>query len=165
MGWAFVENDSVTEFIANPKGVKVGDVNYPPNIFSVWSEVELNAIGWYTVAKVYHPDRNFYNKSAPVYTYNSSPDTVTMSFPNSTAIDFATAQTAMTRRRREGMQSRKSGEYDSYQIRKLVLTTNIPSGVVTKIGALRAKNSGYKASIANAATIADLEAINMDWNS
>ena len=47
--WAKVESGSVTEIYTSPKSLKIGDVQYPRNIFQLWSESELNAIGLYTV--------------------------------------------------------------------------------------------------------------------
>ena len=47
--WALVESGSVTKIYTRPKAITVGDVNYPANIFMLWSAVELKAIGIYEV--------------------------------------------------------------------------------------------------------------------
>tara|TARA_R100001244_G_scaffold127854_1_gene98624 strand:+ start:561 stop:1178 length:618 start_codon:yes stop_codon:yes gene_type:complete len=47
--WALVESNSVTKVYARPKAIKVGDINYPSNIMSLWSSAELEAIGIYEV--------------------------------------------------------------------------------------------------------------------
>ena len=47
--WALVESDNVTQVYTRPKGLTIGDVNYPSNIFMLWSSSELEAIGIYEV--------------------------------------------------------------------------------------------------------------------
>jgi hypothetical protein len=47
--WALVENNEVTKVYTRPKALTIGDVNYPQNIFMLWSSDELEAIGIYEV--------------------------------------------------------------------------------------------------------------------
>ena len=47
--WALVESGSVTQIYTRPKAITVGEVNYPANIFMLWSASELEAIGIYSV--------------------------------------------------------------------------------------------------------------------
>jgi hypothetical protein len=47
--WALVESGSVTKVYTRPKAIKIGDVNYPSNIFQVWTSSQLEAIGIYAV--------------------------------------------------------------------------------------------------------------------
>ena len=47
--FAIVESGSITSFPKGNKGIKIGDYNYPPAVFTLWSESERNAIGVYTV--------------------------------------------------------------------------------------------------------------------
>ena len=39
--WAKVESNSVTKIYTRPKALTIGDVNYPRNIFELWSASEL----------------------------------------------------------------------------------------------------------------------------
>ena len=39
--WALVESKKVTQVFTQPKGIKIGDNQYPSNIFSLWSADEL----------------------------------------------------------------------------------------------------------------------------
>ena len=48
--WALVENNLVTQVYTRPKAITIGDVNYPSNIFMLWSSEELEALGIYEVA-------------------------------------------------------------------------------------------------------------------
>ena len=47
--FALVESGSITSFPKGNRGIKIGDYNYPPAVFTLWSESERNAIGVYTV--------------------------------------------------------------------------------------------------------------------
>ena len=47
--WALVESGSITKMWSRPQAFKIGDNQYPANIFSLWSSSELEAIGIYEV--------------------------------------------------------------------------------------------------------------------
>ena len=47
--FALVESGSVTKFFKGNKGVTIGDIQYPKQIFQSWSNSELQAIGIYPV--------------------------------------------------------------------------------------------------------------------
>ncbi len=55
-------NKNTTPFtrIVKAQGVTIGGVQHPRNIFTKWSEAELNAIGLYSVAISGLPDRRYY---------------------------------------------------------------------------------------------------------
>ncbi len=47
--WALVESDNVTQVYTRPKGLTIGEVNYPSNIFMLWTASELEALGIYEI--------------------------------------------------------------------------------------------------------------------
>ena len=47
--FAVVESGSITKYLNGNKGLKIGDIQYPSSIFTLWSESERNNIGIYTV--------------------------------------------------------------------------------------------------------------------
>ena len=47
--WALVESGSVTQIYTRPKAITVGEVNYPANIFMLWTASELEDLGIYEV--------------------------------------------------------------------------------------------------------------------
>ena len=82
--WALVKNNQVTQVYTRPKAITVGDVNYPSNIFMIWSSDELEAIGIYEV--VVNND-NFKNPSYYINTNQSfdfANDVVTASYGTAT---------------------------------------------------------------------------------
>ena len=47
--YALIENNEIKEIFSNIRALKINDIQYPKNIFTVWSESELNNVGLYTV--------------------------------------------------------------------------------------------------------------------
>jgi len=47
--WALVESDNGTQVFTRPKGITIGEVNYPSNIFMLGTASELEALGIYEV--------------------------------------------------------------------------------------------------------------------
>ena len=64
--WALVENNEISKVLTRPKALTIGDVNYPQNIFMLWSSDELEAIGIYEVVV---DNDNFKN---PAYYINTN---------------------------------------------------------------------------------------------
>ena len=83
--WALVESDNVTQVYTRPKGLTIGDVNYPSNIFMLWSSSELEAIGIYEVVI---DNSNFKNQEYYIntnQTFAFASGTVTASYGTATA--------------------------------------------------------------------------------
>jgi len=49
--YALIENNEIKETFSNIRALTIGDVHYPKNIFTVWSESELNNVGLYTIVQ------------------------------------------------------------------------------------------------------------------
>ena len=47
--FALVESGSITQMPKGNKGITLNNVQYPPSIYTLWSEAERNAIGIYTI--------------------------------------------------------------------------------------------------------------------
>ena len=65
--WALVESNNVTQVFTRPKGITIGEVNYPSNIFMLWSASELEAIGIYEVVIDNGPSDNPDYKNTEYY--------------------------------------------------------------------------------------------------
>ena len=83
--WALVESDNVTQVYTRPKGLTIGDVNYPSNIFMLWSSSELEAIGIYEVVidNTNYKDTEYYINTN--HTFDFADGTVTASYGTATA--------------------------------------------------------------------------------
>ena len=87
--WAKVESGSVTEIYTRPKPITIGDVQYPRNIFELWSEAELKAIGIYIVEidNTNLKDKEYYYNTNQ--TFNFASNKVTASYGSATAKKLA----------------------------------------------------------------------------
>ena len=69
--YALIENNEIKETFSNIKALTIGDVQYPKNIFTVWSESELNNVGLYTVVfdNSNKKDNSFYTNTDVSYAF------------------------------------------------------------------------------------------------
>jgi len=83
--WALVENNLVTQVYTRPKAITIGDVNYPSNIFMLWSSDELEAIGIYEVVvdNSNYKDPSYYINTNQSFDFAN--DVVTASYGIATA--------------------------------------------------------------------------------
>lgn len=83
--WALVENNQISKVFKNPKSITIGDVNYPSNIFSVWSSDDLEGIGIYEVVidNSNYKNPEYYINTDQSFTFAN--DTVTASYGTATA--------------------------------------------------------------------------------
>jgi hypothetical protein len=83
--WALVENNLVTQVYTRPKAITIGDVNYPSNIFMLWSSEELEAIGIYEVVvdNSKYKDPGYYINTNQSFDFAN--DVVTASYGTATA--------------------------------------------------------------------------------
>ena len=83
--WALVESDNVTKVYTRPKSLTIGNVNYPSNIFMLWSSSELEAIGIYEVVidNTNYKDPEYYINTNQSFAFAS--ETVTATYGTATA--------------------------------------------------------------------------------
>ena len=83
--WALVEDNAVTKVFTRPKGLTIGDNQYPANIFSLWSSSELEAIGIYEVVidNTNLKNQEYYINTNQTFAF--ADDTVTASYGTATA--------------------------------------------------------------------------------
>ena len=83
--WALVESGSVSKVYTQPKQITVGDVNYPSNIFMLWSSSELEAIGIYEVVinNTNYKNPEYYINTNQSFAFSSG--TVTATYGTATA--------------------------------------------------------------------------------
>ena len=96
--WALVENNLVTQVYTRPKAITIGDVNYPSNIFMLWSSEELEAIGIYEVVvdNSNYKDPGYYINTNQSFDFAN--DVVTASYGTATpkALDDTTTTDPVT---------------------------------------------------------------------
>ena len=83
--WALVESNNITEVIESSKPMKIGGVQYPQNIFNMWSKSELEAIGIYEVVQddTNKKDKEYYINTEQSFAFANN--TVTATYGTATA--------------------------------------------------------------------------------
>ena len=83
--FAQVIDGTITSFPKGNKGIQIGDNKYPKTIYSLWTEVERNAIGIYTVEinETNRKDETYYINTNITYAFGSGK--VTGSYGTATA--------------------------------------------------------------------------------
>ena len=178
--FALVESGSITSFPKGNKGIKIGDYNYPPAVFTLWSESERNAIGVYTVEidNTNKKDEEWYINTNQTYAFGSGK--VTATYGTATAKAHADAlftqtdednglgtkddvkteglKTVLIRQVKEQAEGILS-KTDWYITRKAEKSTAIPSAITTHRDAVRTKQASMETAITNAADTAALETL------
>jgi hypothetical protein len=178
--WALVESDNVTQVYTRPKGLTIGDVNYPSNIFMLWSSSELEAIGIYAVVidNSNLKDKEYYVNTNQSFAFADG--TVTASYGTATAKNIAdtlyTAQNETDGLGTEG-EVRTTGLKTNYKavinsqaggllqdtdwmvVRAAEGGTAVPSDITTWRAAVRTKANAMQVQIGNAANVDALAAL------
>ena len=178
--WALVESGSVSKIYAHPKQLTIGDVNYPSNIFMLWSSSELEAIGIYAVVidNTNLKDSKYYINTNQSFNFASG--TVTASYGTATAkpLDdvLFTAQDETDGLGTEGevkqpgirknhianINAQAAGNLsptDWMVVRATEGGTAVPSSITTKRAAVRTKANAMCTQITNAANVDALAAL------
>ena len=178
--WAQVESNNVTKVFTRPKALTIGDVNYPSNIFTMWSASELEAIGIYevTIDNSNLKDKEYYINTQQSFNFASG--TVTASYGTATARAIAdtlyTAQDETDGLGTEGEvktqglktihKNRINGQAGSILaptdwmvIRATEGGTAVPSSITTQRAAVRTKANEMCTAIDNAADVDALAAL------
>ena len=176
--WALVESGNVTKVYNRPRPLTIGDVNYPSNIFSMWTSSELEAIGIYEIVidNTNLKNKEYYTNTDQTFTFASG--TVTATYGTATAQPIAdTLYTAeeeaadathvegtvksqgLKTGHKETINSQAAGillQTDWYSIRAADGGTAVPSTVSNHRTAVRTKANAMCTLITNAS---DLDAL------
>ena len=95
--FAQVEDGEVVKVIPRPKGITIGDIQYPKNIFTLWDSAEFKQIGILTY-RVNEVDNRFYQRGDLSYEIGS--DEVVGTYAK-TAKDIALLKNDMIHRTKE----------------------------------------------------------------
>ena len=172
--WALVESNNVTQVYTRPKALTIGDVNYPSNIFMLWSSSELEAIGIYAVVidNSNLKDKEYYINTNQSFAFADG--TVTATYGTATAKAIAdtlyTAQDETDGLGTEGEVASRGLKYNYKQtinsqaggllqdtdwmvVRAAEGGTAVPSSITTKRAAVRTKANTMQVQIDNAANV------------
>ena len=168
--YALIENNEIKETFSNIRALKIGDVQYPKNIFTVWSESELNNVGLYTVVfdNSNRKDDSCYTNTDVSYAFADGK--VTASFGTATAKeleDTVNEDDSIT----DGLKSQKKKNIKQ-QASELLTTTDwyiikavdvesysAPANIVTHRANTRSKSNEMESKIDACTTVDELAAL------
>ena len=164
--FALVQDGSITKYFSGNQGITLGDIQYPKQIFTLWTKSEREAIGIYEVEfdTTNKKNEEYYINTNVSYAFGSGK--VTGSYGSATARPHADTSTV----RLEGLKTIKiriikqqaAGilrDTDWYIIRKADANTAIPSAITTHRAAVRTKCAEMETAITNAADTPALETL------
>ena len=156
--WALVESGSVTKIIMRPKGLTIGDNQYPKNIFNLWSASELEAIGIYEVVLDNTNLKNdeYYINTNQIFTFRGG--VVTASYNSATAKDLDVLKTEHKEKINAHAGSLLA-QYDWYTLRAADGGTAVPSNIATYRAAVRAKANEMCSTINSAPNVDHLASL------
>ena len=84
---ALVQDGSIIKYFSGLKGVTIGEIQYPQNIFTLWTDAEKAAIGLYEVIQnnAKKKDEEYYINTDQTFTYDADAGTVTATYGDATA--------------------------------------------------------------------------------
>ena len=167
--WALVESGSVSKIYSRPTQIKINDINYPSNIFMLWSSSELKAIGIYEIVidNTNLKDKEYYINTNQ--SFNFASDTVTASYGTATAKaiadvtdDDGNVTKGLKSIKKENLNAEAGGILQSTDwmvIREADGGTAMPSNIKTWRASVRTKANAMCTQIDNAADVDALAAL------
>jgi hypothetical protein len=175
--FALVESGSITKTLSGNRGITIGDIQYPQNIFTLWSTAEKEAIGIYEVVwdNTNKKDEAYYTNTNQSFAFAGG--AVTASYGSATAKALADANATdedgveldpvvvipgLKTKHKEIIKQQASSlltNYDWYVIRKADAGTAVPSAITTYRAAVRTKSGQMETAIDNAANVDALAAL------
>jgi len=182
--FALVESGSITKMLSGNRGITIGDLQYPKEIFTLWTKSEREAIGIYEVEMdtSKRKDEEWYINTNVTYTFGSGK--VTGSYGDAAAKDHEdTKWTSQDKTdgkiptgkdvgdvKTEGLKTKlirtvkaqAAGELantDWYVVRKADAGTAIPSSITTHRNSVRNKQAEMETKILDASNVAALETL------
>jgi len=182
--FALVQDGSITKYLSGNRGITLGDIQYPKQIFTLWTKSEREAIGIYEVVwdNTNKKDEGWYINTNVSYAFGSGK--VTASYGSATA--KAHADTTYTNQdntdglipsgksvgdvKTEGLKTKKIRDVKSqaavilqdtdwYVVRKADAGTAVPSAITTYRAAVRTKCAEMETAITNASNTPAIETL------
>ena len=177
--YALITDGSITKHLSGNRGLTIGAIQYPQDIFSKWTESQRNAIGIFEVIQnnAKKKDEEYYNNTNQTFTYDADAGTVTATYGDATARAHADANATdadgndldpvvvipglKTKKIRVVKQQAANilAETDWYIVRKADADTAIPSAITTYRAAVRTKCAAMETLITNASNTPAIETL------
>ena len=168
--FALVESGSITKTLSGNRGITIGDIQYPQNIFTLWSVAEKEAIGIYEVVwdNTNKKDEAFYTNTNVSYAFADG--VVTASYESATAKSLAdvtdeddNVTLGLISQKKENIKRQASElltNTDWYVIKATeVESYSVPSAITTYRANVRTKSNDMEVLIDACSTVDELAAL------
>jgi len=180
--WARLESNTIVEILTRPKALNIGGIQYPSNIFSMWTDAELAVIGIVpvTIDNTNFKNQEYYINTNQSFAYDTETGVATATYGTATAKAIAdtlwTAQDETDGLGTEGEVATRGLKYNHKEvinqqaagalaptdwmiIRAADGGTAVPSSITTKRAAVRTKANAMQVQIDGAANVDALAAL------
>ncbi len=172
--WFKIEDNAITEQYKNPKALIIGEVQYPQNIFSMWTEAQLNAIGIYTLDSIDNTNAKnsrYYTNTGVTYTFAGGKVTGSYGTAGAKNLDDSTDMEGTLVK---GLKTQHKEEADDEQYgllshsdwmvtRKGDTGEALPSAWQTYRDDIRTESNRHKTAIDAVSTVDALAALTVNW--
>ena len=179
--FALVESGSITKTLSGNRGITIGDIQYPQNIFTLWSAAEREAIGIYEVVwdNTNKKDEAYYTNTNQSFAFAGG--VVTASYGSATAKSLTdtlfTAQDEIDGKGTEGEVAARGLKFQHKEIIKQqasglltptdwyvikatdVESYSVPSAITTFRANVRTKSNDMEVLIDACSTVDELAAL------
>ena len=177
--YALITDGSIAKHLSGNRGIQIGDIKYPRDIFSKWTEAERNAIGIYEIIfnNAKKKEGEYYNNTDQTYTYDADAGTVTATYGDATAKAHADANATdadgndldpvvvipgIKTKKIKNIKKEAAGilqDTDWYIVRKADANTAVPSAITTFRAAVRSKAAAMETLVTNASNTAAIQTL------
>ena len=177
--YALITDGSIAKYLSGNRGLTIGSIQYPRDIFSKWTEAERNAIGIFEVVQnnAKKKDEAYYTNTNQTFTYDADAGTVTATYGDATAKAHADANATDEDGNDldpvvviEGLKTKLIRtvkaqaatilqDTDWYIVRKADADTDVPSAITTFRAAVRTKGAAMETLITNASNTPAIETL------
>ena len=184
--YALITDGSIAKNLSGNRGLTIGSIQYPRDIFSKWTEAERNAIGIFEVIQnnAKKKEEEYYVNTNQTFTYDADAGTVTATYGDATA--KAHADTTWTQDQIDAGDAPAGADTDTvaveglktklirtvkaqaagiledtdwYIVRKADAHTAVPSAVTNHRAAVRTKCAAMETAITNASNTPAIETL------
>ena len=177
--YALITDGSIAKHLSGNRGIQIGDIKYPRDIFSKWTEAERNAIGIFEITfnDTKKKDEEYYINTNQTYTYDADAGTVTATYGDATARAHANANATdrdgveldpvvviegLKTKKIKIIKAQAAGileKTDWYILRKADADTDVPSAITTFRAAVRTKAAAMETLVTNASNTAAIQTL------
>ena len=177
--YALITDGSIAKHLSGNRGITIGGIQYPRDIYSKWTEAQRNAIGIYEVIQnnAKKKDEKYYINTNQTFTYDADAGTVTATYGDATAKAHADANATdadgneldpvvviegLKTKLIRTVKSQAAGilqNTDWYIVRKADAGTAVPSAITTFRAAVRTKCAAMETAITNASNTPAIETL------